>query len=65
VVGFNRPEGRASKAYVVAQAETGVEMITIPELVAQALGSFLTAETKGRLAQQMRACLKSFPMRPD
>jgi len=48
VVGFNRPEGRASKAYVVAQAETGVEMITIPELVAQALGSFLTAETKGR-----------------
>ena len=36
------------EAYVVAQAETGVEMITIPELVAQALGSFLTAETKGR-----------------
>jgi hypothetical protein len=48
VVGFNHQEGSASKAYVVAQAETGVEMITIPELVAQALGSFLTAETKGR-----------------
>jgi hypothetical protein len=26
----------------------GVQMITIPELVAQALGSFLTTETKGR-----------------
>ena len=32
----------------VAQAEMGVQMITIPELVAQALGSFLTTETKGR-----------------
>jgi hypothetical protein len=29
-------------------AETGVQMITIPELVAQALGSFLTSETKDR-----------------
>jgi hypothetical protein len=29
-----------------AQAETGVEMITIPELVSQALGSFLTSETR-------------------
>jgi len=32
----------------VAQAEMGVQMITIPELVAQALGSFLTTETRGR-----------------
>jgi hypothetical protein len=31
-----------------AQVETGIEMITIPELVSQALGTFLTAETKGR-----------------
>jgi hypothetical protein len=29
-------------------AEMGVHMITIPELVAQALGSFLTSETKSR-----------------
>jgi hypothetical protein len=28
--------------------EMGVQMITIPELVAQALGSFLASETKGR-----------------
>jgi hypothetical protein len=33
-----------------AQAEMGVQMITIPELVAQALGSFLTQETKGLFA---------------
>lgn len=31
-----------------AQAETGIEMITIPELVSHALGSFLTSEIKGR-----------------
>jgi hypothetical protein len=31
-----------------ARAETGVEMITIPELVSQGVGAFLTTETKGR-----------------
>ena len=33
----------------------GVQMITIPELVAQALGTFLTSETKSRFgASQAR-----------
>src|SRR5258708_12599894 len=31
-----------------ALRQMGVHMITIPELVAQALGSFLTSETKSR-----------------
>jgi hypothetical protein len=34
--------------YHAAQAERNIEMITVPELVSQALGSFLTAETKDR-----------------
>ena len=34
--------------HTTALSEMGVQMITIPELVAQALGSFLTSETKSR-----------------
>src|SRR6059058_1945902 len=32
----------------MAHAERGVQMITIPELVAHSLGSFLTSDTKNR-----------------
>jgi hypothetical protein len=39
----------------MSQADMGVQMITIPELVAQALGTFLTSETKSRFgASQAR-----------
>ena len=31
-----------------ALSQMGVQMITIPQLVAQALGSFLTSDTKSR-----------------
>jgi hypothetical protein len=34
--------------HITARKLNGCEMITIPELVSQALGTFLTAETKGR-----------------
>jgi hypothetical protein len=34
--------------HTTALSQMGVQMITIPELVAQALGSFLTSETKSR-----------------
>jgi len=34
--------------HTMALGQMGVQMITIPELVAQALGSFLTSETKSR-----------------
>jgi hypothetical protein len=34
--------------HTMALSQMGVQMITIPELVAQALGSFLTSETKSR-----------------
>src|SRR6266513_2323136 len=44
-----------------AQAETGVQMITIPELVAQALGSFLTMETRGRFASSHASLTEFLP----
>ena len=44
-----------------AQAETGVAMITIPELVSQALGSFLTSETKGRFGSSHAGLTELLP----
>jgi hypothetical protein len=43
------PRG-ATKAFchTTTLSQMGVQMITIPELVAQALGSFLTSDTKSR-----------------
>jgi hypothetical protein len=39
----------------------GVQMITIPELVSQALGSFLTAETKGRFGSSQAGLIELVP----
>jgi hypothetical protein len=39
----------------------GVQMITIPELVSQALGSFLTAETKGRFGSSQAGLTELVP----
>jgi hypothetical protein len=39
----------------------GVQMITIPELVAQALGSFLTTETKGRFGSSQARLVEILP----
>jgi hypothetical protein len=40
---------------------TGIEMITIPELVSQALGTFLTAETKGRFGSSHAGLTELLP----
>jgi hypothetical protein len=39
----------------------GVQMMTIPELVAQALGSFLTLETKGLFASSQARLTELLP----
>jgi hypothetical protein len=39
----------------------GVQMITIPELVSQALGTFLTSETKGRFGSSHAALTELLP----
>jgi hypothetical protein len=44
-----------------AQVETGIEMITIPELVSQALGTFLTAETKDRFGASRAGLTELLP----
>jgi hypothetical protein len=44
-----------------AQLRWGVQMITIPELVAQALGSFLTSETKGRFGSSHARLVEVLP----
>ena len=41
--------------------QMGVQMITIPELVAQALGSFLTSETKSRFGSSHAALAEVLP----
>jgi hypothetical protein len=43
------------------KAEMGVQMITIPELVSQALGAFLTAETKGRFGSSHAGLTELLP----
>jgi len=44
-----------------SKAEMGVQMITIPELVSQALGAFLTAETKGRFGSSHAGLTELLP----
>src|SRR6201998_1755532 len=39
----------------------GIQMITIPELVAQALGSFLTSETKSRFGSSHASLVEVIP----
>jgi hypothetical protein len=41
------------------------QMITIPELVAQALGSFLTSETKSRFGDSQANLAEIFPLQRD
>jgi hypothetical protein len=52
---------RTGFCHTTAQAETVIEMITIPELVSQSLGSFLTRQTKGLFASSHASLTELLP----
>jgi hypothetical protein len=60
-VGTHPPPMLGILPHHAAQVETGIEMITIPELVSHALGTFLTAETKGRFGASYAGLAELLP----
>src|ERR1700721_4293949 len=52
---------REGFCHATVLGQMGVQMITIPELVAQALGSFLTSETKSRFGASHASLAEVLP----